>query len=440
MVKKSSKNNKNIILILTLLIIIVTIFAPKIIDLTGKVASVSCTDTERTANIFELGYISGEDSTGKIYTNEPDFCSTINLNQLVDYYCDADGYVTPTTGNCADPYVCQNGACVMDTSVTRGASEETFSDYNAIQSDCTNKGGVLTTKGRVTGDEFCNSIQKTCLETYWLDNTGVESYYTSEGCDTTSSEKVCCSEGTAETREDKTTDTTVVVQYTCTPTCTALTPICDRGNCVECTTNTHCAADEACTTKTCVSTTPSTTYIKFTCDPVCTAPTPACYKYNTCVECRLDAHCIGDKVCNTNTNTCVEPPVCGDNKADAGEECDGGTGCTNCICDTGYKSTTPVSINCKLTTIITGAEACTPGKRLDVNNDGTSDNYCDSNANSVALLPDQDQCDASYKCQSNICAPNNKCLSYNYLKELYCSIKENILDETTDSDYQTHCT
>ncbi|GAH51359.1 unnamed protein product, partial [marine sediment metagenome] len=38
---------------------------------------------------------------------------------------------------------------------------------------------------------------------------------------------------------------------------------------------------------------------------------------------------------------------CGNGAIDAGEECDGGTGCTDCTCDIGYISTDPVSLNCQ---------------------------------------------------------------------------------------------
>ena len=47
-------------------------------------------------------------------------------------------------------------------------------------------------------------------------------------------------------------------------------------------------------------------------------------------------------------NELIPPDDCGNGNLDAGEECDGGDDCTDCVCDAGYQSTDPISVDCEL--------------------------------------------------------------------------------------------
>lgn len=59
----------------------------------------------------------------------------------------------------------------------------------------------------------------------------------------------------------------------------------------------------------------------------------------------FSSSCLGMFTCNApNSNVLVN---CGNNVPDAGEQCDGGAQCTNCRCNSGYVSTSPLSQNCE---------------------------------------------------------------------------------------------
>ena len=82
--------------------------------------------------------------------------------------------------------------------------------------------------------------------------------------------------------------------------------------------------------------------------------------------------------------------VCGNGNLDAGEECDGGLGCTDCLCDTDFEPTAPPSLDCQP---ICGNGGVDPGEECD----GMDDTACPG-----ACLSD---CTCGAFCGNGICDP-----------------------------------
>ena len=79
----------------------------------------------------------------------------------------------------------------------------------------------------------------------------------------------------------------------------------------------------------------------------------------SCGNCNVDLEeaCDGglgctDCLCDTGFESTVPPsldcqPICGNGNLDPGEECDGGLSCTDCSCDSGFEPAVPPSLDCQ---------------------------------------------------------------------------------------------
>ena len=127
--------------------------------------------------------------------------------------------------------------------------------------------------------------------------------------------------------------------------------------------------------------------------------------------------------------------LCGNGALDIGEQCDGGTECTNCVCNTGYRSTTPISINCELIPSTNGPTTCANGCLYSPSNKclplGTrkSGDYCglkiDGTYGMIDQLPKDVACENDYECESNVCV-QTKCAEpkqeTGFLKRIWCKL------------------
>ncbi|MCH9001309.1 MAG: hypothetical protein IIC02_01940 [Planctomycetes bacterium] len=83
-------------------------------------------------------------------------------------------------------------------------------------------------------------------------------------------------------------------------------------------------------------------------------------------------------------------PTCGNGSVDPGEECDGGLGCTDCLCDADFEPTAPPSLDCQPTC---GNDSVDPGEECD----GMDDTACPG-----ACLSD---CTCGPFCGNGVCDP-----------------------------------
>lgn len=67
--------------------------------------------------------------------------------------------------------------------------------------------------------------------------------------------------------------------------------------------------------------------------------------------------------------------TCGNAGVDPGEECDGGLGCTDCLCDAGFEPTAPPSLDCQP---ICGNNVAEPGEQCDATDDAACPGLCRS--------------------------------------------------------------
>lgn len=90
-------------------------------------------------------------------------------------------------------------------------------------------------------------------------------------------------------------------------------------------------------------------------------------------------------------------PSCGDGLVDPGEDCEGGTGCTDCVCDSGFEPTVPPSLDCQPTC---GNGTVDPGEDCD-GSAGTCPGgaACQSDCTCPPLPPINGQC----------CFPDGRC-------------------------------
>ena len=94
-------------------------------------------------------------------------------------------------------------------------------------------------------------------------------------------------------------------------------------------------------------------------------------------------------------------PICGNGSVDPGEECDGGLGCTDCVCDADFEPTAPPSLDCQP---ICGNGSVDPGEECDGMDDTAcpgaclSDCTCGPFCGNGACDPGEDSCNCPDDC------------------------------------------
>ena len=206
--------------------------------------------------------------------------------------------------------------------------------------------------------------------------------------------------------------------------CSAPTAKCDTsvrpGRCVSCVTDIDCPVDASGKAQTCAASRTCVTKTGCASNADCASATPVCAPSHACVQCLSDANCgVGSKThCDSNTNTCVTPPV---------------TGCTtdaSCTDAANPKCNTAVSphacVNCLADVDCSPTQACT--SNLCVTRPGCSGHpamctgaaaFCYAATNScVACLKDTDcasgqSCSASKACVTSTtgCTGDAACMT-----------------------------
>ena len=111
----------------------------------------------------------------------------------------------------------------------------------------------------------------------------------------------------------------------------------------------------------------------------------------------LSASHLDDKIAWYENTT----PPCGDGTIDPGEECEGGLGCSNCVCSTGFEPMTPPSVDCRP---VCGNGIVDAGEECDGANDSACPGACLSNCTCGPFCGDgvcgqgEDACNCSDDC------------------------------------------
>jgi hypothetical protein len=111
----------------------------------------------------------------------------------------------------------------------------------------------------------------------------------------------------------------------------------------------------------------------------------------------LSASRAGDKIAWHENTT----PTCGNGSLDPDEECDGGVGCTDCLCDADFEPTAPPSLDCQP---ICGNGSVDPGEECDGMDDAAcpgaclSDCTCGSFCGDGVCDPGEDSCNCPEDC------------------------------------------
>ena len=213
------------------------------------------------------------------------------------------------------------------------------------------------------------------------------------------------------------------------PSCS--TGVCDMdsGQCVECTSDSHCGGNKECINNTCqvidacknVTCTGGKSCVDGTCvcpsgqldnNGTCEAPnctnggiscsgsTPQCSSSGQCVECTSDSHCANGEKCISNF--CQTVDAC------EGITCVGGKICVNgnCLCPSGQLDNNGT---CELPNCANGGITCTGGKECQ-----NKVCVCPSNkpnlSNGVCVeCASNSQCSGGKECSGNVCkCPSSK--------------------------------
>lgn len=108
-------------------------------------------------------------------------------------------------------------------------------------------------------------------------------------------------------------------------------------------------------------------------------------------------------------------PICNNGNLDPGEECDGGLGCTDCLCDANFEPTVPPSLDCQPTC---GNGIPDPGEECD-GGVACTDCACDAGFEPIVpasldcqaicgngLLDPSEECDGGVGCSDCVCDAN----------------------------------
>ncbi len=102
-------------------------------------------------------------------------------------------------------------------------------------------------------------------------------------------------------------------------------------------------------------------------------------------------------------------PICGNGNLDPGEECDGGIGCTDCLCDPDFEPTDPPSLDCQP---ICGNGSVDPGEECDGTADAACPGACQSDCTCAPFCgngtcdPGEDPCNCPLDCMGDDCDMN----------------------------------